>query len=140
VVVLETATAVSGKTVDSLMRVVDEQAVRVDAALAFDQVRSLATMEERHRLAREIHDGIAQEIASLGYVVDDLIATASSDSQKVELNALRTELTRVVGELRFSIFDLRSEISAGLGSALADYVRRWEPGSGSPFISLSMWE
>ena len=40
----------------------------------------MATMEERQRLAREIHDGVAQEIASLGYVVDDLAATTPSDA------------------------------------------------------------
>ncbi len=34
-----------------------------------------------------------------------------------------SELSRVVSELRLSIFDLRSEVSAGLGSALSDYVR-----------------
>ena len=59
-------------------------------AFAFDEIRSIATMEERHRLAREIHDGIAQEIASLGYVVDDLSATAGSDSQRRKLQALRS--------------------------------------------------
>ena len=35
-------------------------------ALLFGEVRSIATVEERRRLAREIHDGIAQELASLG--------------------------------------------------------------------------
>ncbi len=58
------------------MREVDEHALRLDAALTFDEIRSIATIQERHRLAREIHDGIAQEIASLGYVVDDLAATS----------------------------------------------------------------
>ena len=80
-------------------------------------------MQERHRLAREIHDGVAQEIASLGYVVDDLTASATSDAQRRKLHSLRGELTRVVSELRLSIFDLRSEFSAGLGTALSDYVR-----------------
>ena len=56
-------------------------------------------------------------------VVDDLTASANSDTQRRKLHALRSELTRVVSELRLSIFDLRSELSAGLGSALADYVR-----------------
>lgn len=107
----------------SLMREVDEHALRLDAALTFDEIRSLATIQERHRLAREIHDGIAQEIASLGYVVDDLTAGASSETQRRKLNELRTELSRVVSELRLSIFDLRTEVSAGLGSALSDYVR-----------------
>jgi signal transduction histidine kinase len=123
VVVLDRPSAPVPKTVHDLMREVDEHALRLDAALAFDEIRSIATMEERHRLAREIHDGVAQEIASLGYVVDDLTAHATSDTQRKKLNNLRTELTRVVSELRLSIFDLRTEVSAGLGSALSDYVR-----------------
>ena len=101
----------------------DDHALRLDTALAFDEVRSLATMEERQRLAREIHDGVAQEIASLGYAVDELLAHATSDGQRRRLHALRNELSRVVSELRLSIFDLRSAISGGLGSALSDYVR-----------------
>lgn len=118
------------KTLQDLMHDLDEHALRLDAALTFDEVRSMATMEERHRLAREIHDGVAQEIASLGYAVDELTATATSDIQRRKLNALRSELSRVVGELRLSIFDLRSEISGGLGSALSNYVREMGARSG----------
>lgn len=116
---------VAQKSMQSLMREVDDHALRIDTALTFDEVRSLATMEERQRLAREIHDGVAQEIASLGYVVDDLASTAAEESQRQKLSSLRGEITRVVSELRLSIFDLRAEISptAGLGSALSDYVR-----------------
>jgi len=103
----------------------DEQALRLDTALVWDELRSLATLEERQRLAREIHDGVAQELASLGYLVDDLAATSPSEPHRVRLQSLRSEITRVVSELRLSIFDLRSEVttSGGLGSALSDYVR-----------------
>ena len=123
VVLLDTADPPTQRALIELMREIDEHALRLDAALTFDEIRTIATMEERHRLAREIHDGVAQEIASLGYVVDDLTASATSDSQRRKLHTLRGELTRVVSELRLSIFDLRSELSAGLGSALSDYVR-----------------
>ena len=125
VVVAETSEAPTSETLSSMMRHVDEQSLRLDTAMVFDEVRSLATMEERQRLAREIHDGVAQEVASLGYVVDDLAASAASVEQRHKLLELRTELSRVVSELRLSIFDLRSEVnpSAGLGSALSDYVR-----------------
>lgn len=125
VVLLEAAAAPSSKILDSLMTEIDEQALRLDTALVFDEVRALATTEERKRLAREIHDGVAQEIASLGYVVDDLSAKTYDPKLRQGLDGLRAELTRVVNELRLSIFDLRSEInpSAGLGSALSDYVR-----------------
>lgn len=123
VVVSEAGAPPAPHALHSLMREVDEHALRLDAALTFDEIRSLATIQERHRLAREIHDGVAQEIASLGYAVDDLTASATSDGQRRKLNELRGELTRVVSELRLSIFDLRTEVSAGLGSALSDYVR-----------------
>ncbi|WP_148575066.1 sensor histidine kinase [Nocardioides caldifontis] len=125
VVVVDLDEPPSHETVVRLMAELDEQAVRLDAALVFDEVRSLATMEERQRLAREIHDGVAQEIASLGYLVDDLAATSAGEEHRGRLHSLRGEISRVVSELRLSIFDLRSEISpaAGLGSALSDYVR-----------------
>lgn len=109
--------------VHSLMSALDGHALRLEAALAFDDIRTWATMDERQRLAREIHDGVAQEIASLGYAVDDLFAGSTSEGQRRRLQQLRGELTRIVSELRLSIFDLRSEVSGGLGPALADYVR-----------------
>ena len=124
-VVAEAGTAPAQSTVDDVMVVLDQHAVRLDTALLFDEVRSLATTEERQRVAREIHDGVAQEIASLGYLVDELTAHALDEAQRLRLQGLRSEITRVVSELRLSIFDLRSDISptAGLGSALSDYVR-----------------
>lgn len=104
----------------------EEHSLRLDTALVFDEIRSMATQDERRRLAREIHDGIAQEVASLGYLVDAVTAGSESDSQQELLVELRDEITRIVTELRLSIFDLRSEVSrgGGLGAALTDFARR----------------
>ena len=126
VVLADCADPPSREVLAKLMIDVDEHSLRLDTALAFDEVRSMATVEERQRLAREIHDGVAQEIASLGYVVDELAASATGLEQRERLVDLRRELTRIITELRFSIFDLRSELnaSAGLGSTLSDYVRQ----------------
>jgi len=103
----------------------EEAALRLDTAALFSELRSLATAEERRRVAREIHDGIAQDIASVGYLVDDLAARVTEPQAVKELNDLRDRLTTIVNELRLSIFDLRSDVSpsAGLGAALAAYVR-----------------
>jgi signal transduction histidine kinase len=124
-VIADAAEAPSDEALEDLLRQLDEQALRLDTALVFDEVRSLATIEERQRVAREIHDGVAQEVASLGYALDELVATTTDDAQRIQLQRVRSEVSRVVSELRLSIFDLRSEISpaAGLGSALSDYVR-----------------
>lgn len=126
VVVLETARTQSGSALRDLRRALAEHCMRLDTALLFDEVRTLATAEERRRLAREIHDGIAQEIASLGYAVDTLMADADNERQREGLRGLRQELTRLTSELRLSIFDLRSEVSqtVSLGAVLSDYLRQ----------------
>src|SRR5947209_5270086 len=107
--------------------VAGEAALRLETAMLFDEVRGVATAEERRRLAREIHDGIAQELSYLGYVVDGLTAEAKEHDEGLtdELRSLRREITRIVSELRLSIFDLRSEVDihGGLGAALSEYVR-----------------
>jgi signal transduction histidine kinase len=110
-----------------------DYAIRLDTALIFAEIRGTATAEERRRLAREIHDGVAQELASLGYGIDDLAAAASTPSIKQGLAELRQEITRIITELRLSIFDLRSEVAAGvsLTTALSDYVRSLAPAMGA---------
>jgi signal transduction histidine kinase len=101
----------------------DEAALRLDTARIFDEVRDLATLEERRRLAREIHDGIAQEVAGLGFLLDDAMATQADPAGRAGLQRIRDELTRIVTELRLSIFDLRTEVGAGIGEALSTHVR-----------------
>lgn len=104
--------------------VADEFAVRLDTAVLFDEVRMLATSEERNRIAREMHDGVAQEIVGLGYIVDEIESISDHDQTRDLASALRSEITRLVSEIRFSIFDLRHEVSDGrLSSSLADYAR-----------------
>jgi signal transduction histidine kinase len=101
-------------------------ALRLEAALLFDEVRSLATSEERQRLAREIHDGVAQELVMVGYGIDNALATLpDADATTEELRVLRSEVTRVITELRLSLFELRSEVDryGGLATAIADYAR-----------------
>jgi signal transduction histidine kinase len=112
-------------TLEELQSELDAQALRLDTALLFDDVRSMATSEERNRLAREIHDGVAQEIASLGYAIDDLAASSNDPEISRAAEELRLEVSRVVGELRLSILDLRHGVdeAGGLSGALAEYVR-----------------
>ena len=109
---------------DRARDVADEFAVRLDTAVLFDEVRALATSEERNRIAREMHDGVAQEIVGLGYIVDEIESISDHDQTRELASTLRAEITRLVSEIRFSIFDLRHEVTDGrLSSSLADYAR-----------------
>ena len=117
--------------------VADEFAVRLDTAVLFDEVRTLATSEERNRIAREMHDGVAQEIVGLGYIVDEIESISDHDQTRELASALRSEITRLVSEIRFSIFDLRHEVSDGrLSSSLADYAREVGHATGPPGAPL----
>lgn len=102
------------------------ESLRLETALLFAEVRSIATAEERRRVAREIHDGIAQELASLGYLVDDATQRADDPDLRERLRKVRSEVSRITRELRLSIHDLRSEVhgAGGLGAAVSDYVRQ----------------
>ncbi len=113
--------------VNRINALAEPAALRLEAALLFDDVRSLATNEERQRLAREIHDGVAQELVMVGYGIDNALAslpeTATETSE--ELRLLRAEVTRVITELRLSLFELRSEVDrqGGLTAAVSEYAR-----------------
>lgn len=133
VILFECSTMPSSKSLDRIMEQLETATVRLNAALLFTSVRESATSEERHRLAREVHDGVAQDVASLGYLVDNLAASVTTEEQQRDVAILRKEVTRVVGELRNSVFDLRNETGAGqgLGQSIASFARH--VGSHSPF-------
>ncbi|HYN94678.1 MAG TPA: GAF domain-containing sensor histidine kinase [Pilimelia sp.] len=121
------AAAYPAPAVSRVANLVAPAALRLEAALLFDEVRSLATNEERQRLAREIHDGVAQELVMVGYGIDNALASLPAEAEQTaeELRLLRGEVTRVITELRLSLFELRSEVDrhGGLAAAIAEYAR-----------------
>lgn len=109
-------------------------AVHLDTALLFSAFRDAATTEERRRLAREMHDGVAQDIASLGYLTDALSAIATTDAQRERIALLRDRVTSIVAEIRRSLVNLRTSIgeSESLGAAIATVARNLSEVSGVP--------
>jgi len=111
---------------DRLMKTAAQGAVPLEAALLFDAVRHLATSEERGRIAREIHDGIAQDIAFLGYAADEIVDVADEGQVRDLALDLRKQITRVVSELRMSVYAWREQAPTThtLGTSISDYARR----------------
>ncbi|MDQ1287421.1 MAG: sensor histidine kinase [Actinomycetota bacterium] len=125
VVVLTGDATPDDETIRSCRTAIAQAGPRLASALLFDDVRRLATVDERMRLAREIHDGIAQDMASVGYLLDDISRDAAPQVAE-RLGGLRQHLTSLVSELRLSIFDLRAGVdeTVGLARTLSDYVTR----------------
>jgi signal transduction histidine kinase len=94
---------------DHLVRLLRREALQLDTALIFAALRDEATAEERRRLARDLHDGVAQDLAGLGYLIDEMTESSTEPDVVSQGRALRGELSRVVAELRRSVFLLRNE-------------------------------
>lgn len=109
-----------------------DQAVQLDTALLFSDFRDAASADVRSRLAREMHDGVAQDIASLGYLVDALAARPADDRQARALAMLRERITKVVAEVRQSVLTLRTSIgeAESLGAAISTVARHLSESSG----------
>ncbi|MCU1621387.1 MAG: putative signal transduction histidine kinase [Frankiales bacterium] len=118
--------------VDRILSEVQATSSQLEAALLFEEVRLLASLEERDRLAREMHDGIAQELAFLGYRLDELRGQAAKVSPELAELALavREDLTTLISELRLSITELRTSVRAdrGLGAVLTSYLQSMSAG------------
>ena len=64
---------------------------------------------DRSRLARELHDGLAQELAVIGYKLDSVIGSEKLDQKnRTELRALRSTVSGLIEQVRNEIFELRN--------------------------------
>lgn len=86
----------------------------VDLLLASQE---LVLQQERNRIAREIHDGVSQNLALLMLKMEIISRLSESDPSrmKTELKKVMEILESSVYELRRSIYALRSPGLAGLG-------------------------
>lgn len=125
----------------------EQAAVRLtphlQAALMFSELQMVASIAERERLAREMHDGIAQDLVALAFSLDVLgrqLRATSTDAEKA-VGDVRAELTRMVRDIRFSISDLRSSVrpERGVGAALSSQVQSLASSTGLT-VHLSLRE
>ena len=100
----------------------------------FEQVRRLAILEERDRLAREMHDSLGQV---LGYVnikakvAEDLIARGRAPEAGEELGQMRSAVQGAYEDVRQAILSLRTAPQGdGLVATLRGYLERFREQTG----------
>jgi signal transduction histidine kinase len=115
--------------VETLASLASQAVIALERDRLEARLRELAVVDERERIARELHDGIAQV---LGYVntksqaVDGYLEAGRVDEARVQLAELGSAARAVYVDVRESIIGLRGPIEPGqgLGAALAAHARR----------------
>jgi signal transduction histidine kinase len=93
----------------TLMTVANQAALALGTTiLCIDRARRLAVETERNRIARDIHDTVAQSLFGIVYSLDACINMLPAQSSEVrqELIELRSLASSAHEEVRRSIFDL----------------------------------
>jgi two-component system sensor histidine kinase DegS len=84
-------------------------------------LKELAVVEERSRLAREIHDGLGASLSSLIIQSEYLQTIAKDEALLLEIGELKASAEESIEELRRSLQMMREDFDLGLG--LEDYVK-----------------
>ncbi len=96
-----------------------------------ERSKLLAVMEERARLGREIHDGVAQTLGALqlkASQVEDSLSNHHIDESRRLLCEVQDVITRGYRDLREAMFGLRAAVEPGtdLVTALRQYLVHYE--------------
>jgi nitrate/nitrite-specific signal transduction histidine kinase len=110
-------------------------AVGIDNARLQDVIRGMATVEERERIAREMHDGIAQVlsyVSTKSQATRQFISTHQFEDANKQLVQLEQAARDVLDDVGEAILNLRATVSAdrGIVETLRDYVLRFSQMSG----------
>jgi signal transduction histidine kinase len=129
------ATVVPGAEMTALLMAIGNQVgLALSTARLSDEGREMAVLEERARLAREIHDTLAQQLTGIVIQLEAAQALVSRDPDR-SLPALASaqELARsALAEARRSVWDLRPAplSSTGLVAAAENEVERFRHRTG----------
>lgn len=118
-------------------------ALSIDNARWFGRLRTLGAEAERARIARELHDRVAQSMAYVAFELERMHALPGE--KDAEIGALRVVIRDIVQELRQTIYQLRANVSedANIVEVAGGYLERFADRTGIkthwvPLASVSL--
>lgn len=101
-------------------------ALALDNARWFSRLRTVGADEERHRIARDLHDRLGQSLTYLSFELDRITRAAEGSPVRDDLARLHTEARSLVTEVRDTLYDLRTDVSdeTDLPATLAEFLER----------------
>lgn len=119
----------SERDIDLLNGFVEPAALAIDNARWFARLRTVGADEERTRIARDLHDRIGQSLAYLAFELDRIVKSDSQGrSVTPSLGRLRNDVRGVIGDVRDTLYDLRTDVSdtSDVPSTLRSFLERVE--------------
>jgi signal transduction histidine kinase len=104
------------RDIELLQGLVEPVALAVDNARWFGRLRTVGAEEERNRIARDLHDRIGQSLAYLAFELDRIVKSSERREDVLpSLERLREDVRSVIGEVRDTLYDLRTDVSESQG-------------------------
>ncbi len=108
----------------------DQVEIAINHGLMTSQLQTLSVVEERGRIAREMHDGLAQVLGYMNLQVQTLEALLQQGKSKVlqaELAQMRQAIQVAHADVRENILSLRTTLAneKGLVAAAAEYLEEF---------------
>ncbi len=106
-----------------LATIADQAASAISNSRALVMARSLAAIEERQRLANDLHDSVSQTLWTASLVAETLARSANlTDDEAKQVGRLRLLTTGALSEMRTLLLELRPNVIEE--TPLADLVRQ----------------
>jgi signal transduction histidine kinase len=110
----------------------EQAAVAIEYGRLQRELQRLALLEDRERIAKELHDGAIQALFAVGMGLQGSAALAASEELRSRIQDAVEEVDRVIRDLRNYIFGLRPGILADrqLDQALQRLVEEFQQRTG----------
>jgi signal transduction histidine kinase len=110
---------------DMLKSFADQAAIALDLAQARVDSETIVVLEERDRIARDLHDVVIQRLFATGLMLQGAQRTIDQPETRDRIEAAVGELDTTIRDLRSAIFELHrhapTSLRSELGRLIADY-------------------
>ncbi|MET0419231.1 MAG: GAF domain-containing sensor histidine kinase [Actinoplanes sp.] len=99
-----------------------QAALALERARAQEEREQLVVLEDRERIARDLHDVVIQRLFATGMQLQGAVARAGDPESVRRINTAVDDLDATIRDIRRSIFELRTPVDASLRTELRDAV------------------